>query len=216
MTLPTTNSQTIPLAVHRPVLAVVLAAGLSRRMGSVNKLLQNVEGEPMLRQVTRHLLASRCDRVAVIVGYEADLVRDALTGLSVDFVQNPDFHEGMAASVRAAADAARQGEAILICLGDMPYVSTEIVNAIVDAYRATASEEEVAAFQPLFEGRSGNPVLWAPHTVSLLKDLEGDEGARGILKRLGNAVRPVPVQHDGIFLDIDTPEMLAQVRESRK
>lgn len=210
------SSPTASDRAHRPVVAAILAAGLSRRMGSVNKLVQKIAGEPMLRQVARQLLASRCERVVVVLGHDACTVRQTLAGLDVEFLQNPDFREGIAASVRAAAGAVQGDEALIICLGDMPYVSTATIDAVIDAYRATPHDEEVAAFQPQFDGRAGNPVLWAPRAVGLLKELKGDEGARSIFKRLGDAVRPVPVQDDGIFLDIDTPDMLAQVREQRK
>src|SRR5690606_219872 len=216
MNSPTSFPPKEPSSNPRPVAAAMLAAGFSRRMGVVHKLIQEVDGEPMLRQVARQLLASRCDRVVVVVGHQADAVRDVLSGLSVDVIPNPDFHEGMAASVRVAAGTARQGEALLICLGDMPYVSVQVIDAIIEAYRAGGHYENVAAFQPYFQGRAGNPVLWVPHAVRSLKALKGDEGARGLLKSLGNAVRQVPVPDDSIFLDIDTPEMLARVRAQQK
>src|SRR5690606_1923767 len=84
-----------------PVAVAVLAAGLSRRMGALNKLVQEIDGVPMVRRVARHALASRADRVFVVVGHEADAVRKALSGLAVGFVDNPDYREGLAASVRA-------------------------------------------------------------------------------------------------------------------
>lgn len=228
----------------RPVVAAILAAGLSRRMGAVNKLVQEIDGVPMVRQVAQQVLASRCSRVIVVLGHEAGAVREAFSGLDVEFVTNNDYHEGLAASVRIAARAARDGEALLICLGDMPSVSELVINQLIDAYQrtqdhnsgdhrisghsyrtsersasghgvnehSTADYDGIAAYQPQHNGRRGNPVLWAPRAVPLLISLKGDEGARGVLKSLGNAVREVPVQNDGIFMDIDTPEALAKVR----
>ena len=230
-----------------PVVAAILAAGLSRRMGAVNKLVQEVDGIPIVRRVVQHVLASDCARVMVVLGHQADDVRAVLTGLPVEFVENPEYQEGLAASVRAAVRATTPGEALLICLGDMPKVPDAVINRLIQVYRNTfathrgdprdqAEQDEpdadsvagrqspehsenwddvrdsVLAFQPEFEGRRGNPVLWSPQAVPLLTGLSGDEGAKAILKRLGNAVMPVPVKSSGILLDIDTPQALTEAR----
>ncbi|WP_397475230.1 NTP transferase domain-containing protein [Pusillimonas sp.] len=244
-----------------PVVAAILAAGLSRRMGGLNKLVQEIDGVPMVRRVAQRALASRCKRVMVVVGHHADDVRSALSGLPVQFVDNPEYQEGLAASVRAAARAARPGEALIICLGDMPQVSTVVIDELIQAYQDTQADEtdqtrarraagqpqdrscgvrhildasgdegggvrhvpdasedvvgrrgSIAAFQPEYAGKRGNPVLWAPQALPSLTHLSGDEGARTLLKRLGDAVSAVPVQSAGILMDVDTPEALSEAR----
>src|SRR5690606_12472060 len=142
-----------------PVAVAILAAGPSRRMGALNKLVLEVGGQPMVRRVALQALAAGGDRVFVVLGHEADKVRGALSGLPVGFVDNPGYREGLAASVRAAAQAVQPGEALMICLGDMPQVSTQICDQLIGAYRRHPA---AAAYQPEFEGRRGNPVLWAP------------------------------------------------------
>jgi len=203
-----------------PVAVAILAAGLSRRMGALNKLVQDIDGAPMVRRVAQQALASRSDRVFVVVGHEADKVREALSGLPLGFVDNPDYREGLAASVRAAAQAAGPGEALMICLGDMPQVSAAVMDQLIDAYRGRAAGDhgspDKAAYQPEFEGRRGNPVLWAPPAISSLAALRGDEGARAVLKSLGDAVMAVPVRSGGIFMDIDTPQALQAARQGEK
>lgn len=214
-----------------PVAVAILAAGLSRRMGVLNKLVQDIDGAPMVRRVAQQALASRGDRVFVVVGHEADKVREALSGLPLGFVDNPNYREGLAASVRAAAQAARRGEALMICLGDMPQVSTAVMDRLIEAYHGRAAGDHAsagggtggdhgspdkAAYQPEFEGRRGNPVLWTPRAISLLTALRGDEGARAVLKSLGDAVMAVPVRSGGIFMDIDTPQALQAARQGEK
>lgn len=194
---------------HAPVVAAILAAGLSRRMGTRNKLLQEVDGAPMVRKVVEHALASRCDRVLVVLGHQAQEVRHALSGMRVEFIDNLSFQEGLAASVRAAAAATQPGEALLVCLGDMPRVTATVLNQLIDAYRGCPGK---AAFQPQFAGRRGNPVLWGASYVALLATLQGDEGARSLLLDLGDAVAAVPVDSDAIFMDVDTPDALQAVR----
>lgn len=193
-----------------PVAAAVLAAGLSRRMGKDNKLLQEIDGAPMVRKVVEQALASQCDRVMVVLGHEADKVRAALHGLAVQFVDNFEYEEGLAASVRAAAAATDNGEALLVCLGDMPRVSAAVFDQLINAYRC---QPDKAAYQPEFEGRRGNPVLWAPDAVSALAGLHGDEGARSLLRTHGDRIKLVSVQSDGILMDIDTPQALQAARQ---
>jgi len=98
------------------------------------------------------------------------------------------------------------GHAALVCLGDMPRVGSATMDALVRACRADAGK---AAYQPVWRGQRGNPVLWSPGHVQALQGLKGDEGARALLRALGDEVALVPVADDGILLDVDTPQALA-------
>lgn len=116
--------------------AVVLAAGASSRMG-VNKMLLEVDGVPMVRRTVRRVAASGVTRTVVVLGHEADLVRQALDGLPCDFAENPDFtgptsgslHAGLGALAKADVDAA------LVTLGDMVHVTEQMLGTVVDAAR---------------------------------------------------------------------------------
>lgn len=202
----------LPETSGLPVVAAVLAAGLSRRMGVQNKLLQEIDGAPMVRRVVEQALASRSDRIIVVVGHQAEKLRAALSGLDVSFIVNAEYEEGLAASVRAAAAATQQGEALLVCLGDMPRVSVDVFDQLILAYR---TQPGMVAYQPVFEGKRGNPVLWAPTAVPQLADLRGDEGARSLLREHGHKVCQVSVQSDGILMDIDTPQALQAARQEK-
>jgi len=87
------------------IAAVVLAAGRASRMGS-NKLIAELDGEPIVRRTVRAVLASRARPVVVVTGHEADAVHAALTGLAVKLVHNPDYADGMSTSLRAGVAAA--------------------------------------------------------------------------------------------------------------
>ncbi len=192
----------------KPVTALVLAGGLSRRMGSLNKLLASINSEVMVRTTTRQALASLCDRVVVVLGHEAEQVQRALSGLKVDFVVNSDYREGLGASVRAGAHAVQAGHAVLVCLGDMPDVDAGIMNALIQAYRSGSPQ----VCQPVYAGKRGNPVLWAAERVADLRQMEGDEGARQLIQRHVDALCLVPVDTAGVVQDIDTPQDLARRR----
>lgn len=193
-----------------PVIAVILAAGLGTRMRGPNKLLEAFEDQPIVRHVALAALASRADRVAVVLGHEAGRVREALQDLDVDFVDNPGYQEGMAASIRSAVvSLGVQAGALLFCLADMPRVSAKVIDALIDAHR---SQPQAMACQPVHEGRRGNPVLWASAAFPELLRLTGAEGARILLERHRDHVKAVDVNCAGILLDIDTAADLAALR----
>lgn len=190
-----------------PVVGVLLAAGVSDRYGETNKLVVDVDGEPMVRRAARSLTDSGVDPVFAIVGYESDRVREALAGLSVEAVENPDFADGQATSVRVGTRAAREAGAITVCfaLGDMPWVRPETVDALVRAYRAGAGDPLAAAV----DGRRGNPTLFGSRHFAALEDVSGDIGGRDLLLSADDAAL-VETSDPGVRRDIDRPDDLAE------
>ncbi len=192
------------------VAAIILAAGRSSRMGGPNKLLEKLDGKPLVRIAAEQALASRASPVIVVTGHQGDLVRAALDGLDVRFVANPDFAEGLATSVKsgiaAVPDAA---DGAMVCLGDMPLVDARLMDRLIDAFDP---EKGALIAMPSSDGRRGNPVLWSRRFFPELMTLEGDVGARHLIAKHKEALAEVPVDGQSAFMDIDTPEALAQVR----
>ena len=115
------------LEANRNVTAIVLAAGRSTRMGGPNKLLAEIDGKKLVRIVAEQALASKATGVIVVTGHQADLVEQALTGLNVKFVRNPDFAGGLASSVKAGIAAVPENaDGAVVCLGDMPLISAKL------------------------------------------------------------------------------------------
>jgi len=188
-----------------PVWALILAGGASRRMGAANKLLAPLAGEALVRHAVREALASACDEVLVVLGHDADAVRQALADLPVRFVVGTDYAEGMGASLRAGAAVVPDDASVIVCLGDMPAVRAWVLDALIAAYRTNG---QALACQPVHAGRPGNPVLWDASCLPALRALRGDAGARAILRELGEGLCLVPVDCPGVLDDIDTPEDL--------
>ena len=106
---------------------IVLAAGRSTRMGGPNKLLAELDGKKLVRIVTEQALASKASEVIVVTGHQAELVEQALGGLKVKFVRNPDFAGGLASSVKAGIAAVpANADGAVVCLGDMPLIDCAI------------------------------------------------------------------------------------------
>ena len=140
------------------IAAIVLAAGQSKRMGAVNKLLCEVDGVPMVARVVDAARASRAEPVVVVTGHESDVIRETLGGRSVAVAHNPDFADGMSTSLRVGLDALSDDvDAAIICLGDMPWLDASHLNALVDAFDP---DDDRGIYVPVYDRKRGNPVLW--------------------------------------------------------
>ena len=194
----------------RNVAAVILAAGRSTRMGGPNKLLAELEGKKLVRIATEQALASKAGEVIVVTGHQAALVEQALSGLKVKFVRNPDFAGGLASSVKSGISAvSANADGAVICLGDMPLIDAQLIDRLIDSF---APDRGNLIVVPVADGRRGNPVLWSRRFFSELMTLDGDIGARHLIAKHAEAVAEVPVDGESAFLDIDTPQALESAR----
>jgi molybdenum cofactor cytidylyltransferase len=184
------------------IAAIILAAGSASRMGRPKQLL-DWGGRPLVRVVAEHALAAGVDRVLVVVGAASDAVAAALAGLPVELVENPAYAEGQSTSLRAGVAALGPDVgAALMLLGDQPFVTSAIVERIVEEWRASRA----AIVAPVYRGQRGNPVLFAHTIFGELLAIEGDQGARAILAADPARIHKVPFDDDLPLVDIDTPE----------
>ena len=196
------------------VAGIVLAAGESRRMGEVNKLLAEIEGVPMVVRAVDAAVASGADPVLVVTGHEEGKIRAALAGRPVRFVHNPDYAAGMSGSLRAAlASVPDEAAGALICLGDMPHVTAEHMTRLVEAFE---DADEPVICVATHDGKRGNPSLWHRDFFAEMRAIEGDVGARRLIGEHPEAVVEVEFGDPGVLLDIDTPEALAEARKAAR
>ncbi|HIB55911.1 MAG TPA: nucleotidyltransferase family protein, partial [Alphaproteobacteria bacterium] len=192
--------------------AILLAAGQSRRMGSVNKLLAEIGGMSMIRRVAETILASKVGPLIVVTGHEADQVRAELDGCDVIFVHNSNYADGLSSSLRAGIGALpEEADGALVCLGDMPHVAAAHVNKLVAAFDPV---EGRAICVPTSNGKRGNPVIWGARFFSEIAAVSGDVGARHLIGEYGELVCEVEIGDGGILIDIDTPQALSSVRRT--
>jgi molybdenum cofactor cytidylyltransferase len=178
--------------------AIVLAAGLSRRMGAA-KLAVAVDGVPMLARTLATVREAGLPLLLVTGGHE-DAVR-AVSG-DVPQVRAEGFERGLAESLKAGLRAAPAGwDCVLVVLGDMPFVQAGSLRALAGALAGGAR-----AVVPVHAGLRGNPAGFARAAWPALLALEGDRGARGALDALG-AVE-VSVDDPGVLRALDVPEDL--------
>ena len=192
-----------------PVAGIVLAAGTSSRMG-LNKLLLEIEGEPMIRLVVRRAIEARLDPMLVVLGHDQELVSRALNGLSHRSVMNPDFENGMTSSLRSGVAALPvETTAALMILGDMPHVTSEMMAAMAEAHRSTAARLVLSDYG----GVNAPPTLFGRDLFDEILDLPNDQSPRSVVKRHREqaSILEWPAER---LKDLDKPEDLGTVRRT--
>jgi molybdenum cofactor cytidylyltransferase len=189
------------------ILGALLAAGTGSRFEEGNKLLADLDGEPIVAHAAGTLTESALDAVVAVVGHESEAVASALPS-EIAVLVNPSYERGQSASVRRAVEAARErdAEAILFALGDMPRVSVETADAILRTYR----DSTPGIVAPRHRNRRGNPVLFDSRHFDALADVTGDRGGRDLLR--SESVAWVDVPDPGIHRDVDTEADLKELR----
>ena len=188
------------------IAGIVLAAGLSARMGRPKQLL-DWGGRPLVRHVARQALDSRLDRVLVVISPAIPGLAAALDGLPLTLVAQPDPARGQGSSLALGVAALPPGmQAAMILLGDQPLIDAALIDRLLDA--AHASELTIVA--PLIGGRRANPVLLKDRWLPALATLAGDQGARGIIAANQPELLLVPVEASAA--DIDTEEDYRRLR----
>lgn len=192
----------VPTPSGRVMAAIVLAAGLARRMGQP-KLLLELGGAPVIRRSVEAVIAAGLDEVVVVVPPANAAIQDALGGLAVRFAVNPSPEAGQAGSVVAGVRALRPGTttAALITLGDQPGVPPPVISRLLEVLRTTGKPIVAPVYR---EGR-GNPVLFSASIFPELLALAGDRGARSVVD--ADPERVALVRFDlPMPPDLDTPE----------
>lgn len=191
----------------------ILAAGDSSRLGQPKQLVV-FSGKTLLRRATETAFGVKMPGwetpVGVVLGANATACQATLEGLTVAVLQNPDWPEGMASSVRRATQwaAEQRADALLLLLCDQPFVTADLLVKILDAF-AESGQPLVAS--DYGGGVRGVPVLVGSRFFDELSALRGDRGAQVVLRRHADTVATVPFP--GGRFDLDTPADLARLRE---
>ncbi len=190
------------------IAAVILAAGVSRRLG-YNKLTVKVDGESVLRRSVKPFLRADIGEVFLVTGHDRESVEQEMRGLPVRLIHNPQYLRGMSTSVAVTLPFLGSVDGVLFHLGDKPFVQAGTISAIIAKFLQDPSRIIV----PLFRGERGHPILFnglfLQGTAGILK---GDVGLREVIEKHKRDV--VSIEGDeGTVFDIDTVSQIDCLRE---
>jgi molybdenum cofactor cytidylyltransferase len=187
--------------------AILLAAGESNRMGQPKQLMPFGQSTILERTIDT-LLDSVVSETILVVGYREEEIRKTIAGKPVKIAINPDYKQGMSASIIAGLKQVdKRARAVLIALGDQPFVDSQTITRLVEAFIANNK----GIIIPVYQGRRGNPVIFAIRYKDELLNLKGDVGGREIIKRHPDDALEVAVNCEGVLLDIDTTESYTSI-----
>jgi len=191
------------------VVAVVLAAGKSERMGK-NKLLLKLKGKTLIALILDALEASKVDEIIVVLGNKpweiADVIKPRLNRIRI--VVNERYEEGMTSSFKTGLGHIEHADAALLVLGDQLILDPIFVNVIIK--QMEKSRGKVLIVSPIYKGKRGHPVLFSKELFNEILNLEENEVIRDVIHRHSDSLLTIEGA-EWTVMDIDTPKDLRKL-----
>lgn len=186
------------------VSAIVLAAGLSARMGK-NKMLLSFAGKTVIEKVIENIISSGIIDIIVVTGRDALLVHDLLQHSPVKIIYNNDFALGVTTSIRKGIYAAN-GYGYMICLGDMPFITSQEYKKLGESFEATRLLDDACICVAEYKSERGNPVIFSSFYKNTILAHTNMEGCKEIVHANKRHVYAIEMNTNNILKDIDTLE----------
>ena len=183
--------------------SILLAAGQSKRMYGENKLVKKIQGIPLIKHSVKNILASSIDELIVVLGHQKEIIEKLIDkNEKIKFAFNKDFESGMASSIKAGLNnLSEKTEAFFICLGDMPMISHDIYNQLIE------SKDNNEIIVPTSKGQQGNPVLFSKSMKKkLIITIQGDIGAKKILELNKNKLLNIETNDENVIKNFNTQD----------
>jgi molybdenum cofactor cytidylyltransferase len=187
------------------IIAVVLSAGESSRMGRPKALLP-IEGQNFIERIVGALTQSQADRLVVVLGHNADEMRRQIEHLPVEIVMNTDYKNGQLSSLQSAIryiEKENRCDGMLVHLVDHPYIDRRLVDLMIQRFYETKKLIVV----PRHQQKRGHPVIFSRALFEELLSAPADQGAKAVVNAHRQETLEIEWQDEGVTLDIDTPEL---------
>jgi len=186
--------------------AVILAAGLSRRLGGRPKQLLRLGGKTIIEHVVENVLRTSVEEVIVVLGARCQEIRQVLNPYPVQCIYNPRYKEGIGASVAAGAEAASPyTQGIMFVVGDQPLLSSDYMSRLLNVF--------LGKTPLILKPENGMPTIFSGALKQELMSLTGDTGGRQLIKKYREKVVMLPALPANQTLDVDTEHDYQKVLE---
>jgi len=192
----------------KPLAAIILAAGESRRMGRPKALLA-CQGTTFLGHLLRVTAHPAISVRRVVLGAAADEIRRA-TGVAPEaVVMNPEWQKGQLSSLQAGLHSLPEGgtDGVLVCPVDQPLISALLVDRLIKAFRAQKRD----IVMPTWQGHRGHPVIFSSKLYPELFAAPVDVGARAVVWAHQAELFELPTEEEGVVMNLNDPETLARI-----
>jgi len=185
------------------IVAVILSAGESRRMGQPKALLP-IGDTSFLERIVKSLQAAKVEKIIVVLGHNAGEIETKIGRLPVTIVVNPNYAQGQLSSLTAAIRTlpAENVDGILVHLVDHPFLSPDLVNRMIERFY----ESKKLIVVPRWKGRRGHPVIFSSRLFAELLSAPLDRGAKSVVHAHAADTLEIETDDEGVTFDIDTPE----------
>ena len=184
------------------IAGLILAAGFSKRYGSKNKLLKEVDGTSMICRVSQLAERAFLSPRLVVTGYQMEIIEKELLGENIKTIFNKSYSQGMGTSIACGIKLLRSQmiDAVVVLLGDMPNIDPHSIVCLCNAFNPALNHDICV---PVRNDKQGNPVLFGRNYFSALLALRGDQGGKEIIRANQDSVVKVNVFDHGIHIDVD-------------
>ena len=190
------------------IVAVILSAGESSRMGQPKALLP-VDGETFIERIVGALARTRVGKIIVVLGHDAETLKRRLEHLAVAVLVNADYKSGQLSSLQTAVrrlQSDQECDGILVHLVDHPYIRPALVDMMIERFY----ESNKLIVVPRYQGKRGHPVIFSRALFAELLNAPLDQGAKAVVNAHRDDTLEIDTDDAGIAVDIDTPELYRQ------
>ncbi|MDQ6596597.1 nucleotidyltransferase family protein [Bacillus salipaludis] len=193
--------------------AIILAAGMSKRMGEP-KLLLSIQGKPLFRYVLGPVVESSLEPIILVAGkYIEEINQHTVDYPEIKIIFNQNYAAGMSTSLKLGIQSIKEHvDAVMIFLADQPLVSSTVIQSLMEKYEANR-KEGIRIVRPEYQGKLGHPVLMDAELFNEFHTIEGDSGGQSIIKKYKHVMKIVSFDNPMWGVDVDTPEDLMKMKQ---
>ena len=192
------------------ITAIVLAAGLSKRMGKANKMLLPYKGKPVIAVTVDNIVAAGVSDIVVVTGFEQEKIQEVLNPRPVRIMSNPDYEKGMTTSIQKGIAHAK-GNGYMICLGDMIHIMPGEYTLLTHRFNQAYTANSACIVVPFYKAGKGNPVIFSRHYHNDIMSNTDMEGCKNIVQANKQNIVAVEMENAHILSDLDYPEDYAKL-----